>query len=318
VREGGADWWFDQFEQSMQVMSHMLFGSLVVDVATGRIVASNPRAVELLGGLEPTSMDQLVDDGVLSKNAFREMAAHAEAERAESWRMDVTLHLPDGPAERTVIGSSVDDPASGARAIVAMLCERGNERIFVDIEMPDPAPLQLHVLYDDELRVLANDPRMRAYWDDPTEEVGAIVWLFTHPADIHLAHSLVHRLRAGELSTIEYTVRVRTPWGNWTPAHLELRRMLTTGTTIFLATMTFVGDFKETIGPGQLTPRELAVVGALFKGRRVPQIARRDQVSEKTLRNQLTAIYRKLDVSDQGDLLETYHPPPIETEVSFG
>ena len=316
MREGGSDWWFDQFAQSMRVLSHMLFGAMVVDAASGRIVATNPRAVELLGGLEPASMGELVDTGVLSKNAFREMAAHADAERAESWRMDVTLHLPEGPAERTVIGSSVDDHDSDGRAIVVMLCERGVEQIFVDIVLPDPAPFQFHVLLDEDLRVKGNDPRMGAYWD-ATVEIGALIWLFMHPADIHVAHALVQRLWAGELNAIEYTVRVRTPWGNWTPAHMELRRMLTKGPTMLHNTMTFVGDFKQTIGPGQLTPRELAVVQALFDGRRVPQIAKRDGVSEKTLRNQLTAIYRKLDVGDQGELLESYHPPPVETEVPW-
>jgi DNA-binding CsgD family transcriptional regulator len=317
VREGGADGWLDRFVPSMRIMSHLLFGSLVVDAVTGRIVAMNPRAVELLGGLEPASVGELVDRGVLTRSAVREMAAHADAEQAESWRMDVTLHLPAGSAERTVVAASVDDPRSDARAIVTMLCERGVEQIFVDIELPDPAPFQFHVLLDEDLRVKGNDPRLGAYWDDPMVEVGALIWLFMHPADIHVAHAMVHRMWAGDLRTVEFTVRVRTPWGNWTPAHMELRRMLTDGPTSILNTMTFVGDFKQTIGPGQLTPRELAVVRALFEGRRVPQIAKRDGVSEKTLRNQLTAIFRKLDVSDQGELLDSYHPPPVETEISF-
>jgi DNA-binding CsgD family transcriptional regulator len=318
VREGGAGWWFDQFAQSMRVMSHMLFGSLVVDAASGRIVAMNPRAVELLGGLEPASMGELVDRGVLSKNAYREMAAHANAERAESWRMDVTLHLPVGPAERTVIGTSVDHHSSDARAIVVLLCEQGVEQIFVDIQLPDPAPFQFHLLYDEQLRIRGNDPRMLAYWPDLSRDLGTLIWMSFHPADIHLAQPLLHRLVAGDVSNVEYTVRVHTPWGNWTPGHFELRRLVTDVDAPIAVTMTMVGDFKQTIGPGQLTPRELAVVQALFEGRRVPQIAKRDGVSEKTLRNQLTAIFRKLDVSDQGELLEGYHPPPVETELSFG
>jgi DNA-binding CsgD family transcriptional regulator len=120
----------------------------------------------------------------------------------------------------------------------------------------------------------------------------------------------IDRLVDGELEFVEYTARVITHVGSWTPAHCELRRLLSVdGDATIAVTLTLVGDFKETIAEGVLTPREVAVVAALFDGRRVPQIAAHDGVSVKTLRNQLTAVYRKLGVADQGELLEAYHRP---------
>jgi PAS domain S-box-containing protein len=53
-----------------------------------------------------------------------------------------------------------------------------------------------------------------------------------------------------------------------------------------------------------LTSREWEVVGALVEGARVTTIARRLHVSSGTVRNHLSAVYRKLDVGSQAELLE--------------
>jgi DNA-binding CsgD family transcriptional regulator len=53
-----------------------------------------------------------------------------------------------------------------------------------------------------------------------------------------------------------------------------------------------------------LTSREWEVVCALAEGSRVPTIARRLHVRTGTVRNHLSAVYRKLDVGSQAELLE--------------
>lgn len=53
-----------------------------------------------------------------------------------------------------------------------------------------------------------------------------------------------------------------------------------------------------------LTSREWEVVGALTEGSRVTTIARQLDVSPGTVRNHLSAVYRKLDVGSQAELLE--------------
>jgi len=55
-----------------------------------------------------------------------------------------------------------------------------------------------------------------------------------------------------------------------------------------------------------LTPREREIVSALSGGQRVGAIADRLGVSEHTVRNHLKAVYRKLDVHSQVELLSRW------------
>lgn len=54
----------------------------------------------------------------------------------------------------------------------------------------------------------------------------------------------------------------------------------------------------------QLTAREREVLEHLMQGSRVPAIASSLFISQSTVRNHLKAIYRKLDVSSQSELIE--------------
>lgn len=59
-----------------------------------------------------------------------------------------------------------------------------------------------------------------------------------------------------------------------------------------------------------LTPRQWEVLDRLCRGERVPGIARRLFLSPSTVRNHLTAIYRRLGVNSQEELLEILRNPP--------
>ena len=59
-----------------------------------------------------------------------------------------------------------------------------------------------------------------------------------------------------------------------------------------------------------LTPREREIVSALSTGHRVGAIAGRLGVSEHTVRNHLKAVYRKLAVHSQVELLSRWRSQP--------
>lgn len=54
----------------------------------------------------------------------------------------------------------------------------------------------------------------------------------------------------------------------------------------------------------QLSPREREILGQLVAGSRVPAIAKQLFISPHTVRNHLKSIFRKLEVSDQAELIE--------------
>ncbi len=306
---GEVEGWFDLFRGSSTLVDRLLFGSLVIDARTGRVVAGNRRARELLGGSLPERVQDLVEDGTLPRPAFDRVAAHATGPHPSSWMAEVSLHRAGGRADLTLFGGSIENPGIGARVVVVLVCERGRERIFVDYQAAPDAPVVFWSTWDRHLRVVGADPGLHAYSSEPDWTLGAVHWLGMHPGDLHLAAPALERLVAGEADQAEYRVRIMTHLGNWTPAHIEVRRLVGPTDVVYAAVLSLVTDFREIIADGQLTRRERAVVAALFDGHRIPQIAERDGVSVKTLRNQMTAVYRKLAVADQGELLQTYARP---------
>jgi DNA-binding NarL/FixJ family response regulator len=60
---------------------------------------------------------------------------------------------------------------------------------------------------------------------------------------------------------------------------------------------------REHIGDGVLTPREHEIASLVSRGLRNPCIAERLFLSEGTVRNHLTVIFRKLDVTDRYGLM---------------
>jgi PAS domain S-box-containing protein len=83
------------------------------------------------------------------------------------------------------------------------------------------------------------------------------------------------------------------------------------GVAMKLQSMTFSASVAETaVAPvnhpilSELSDREREVLGHLMAGSRVPTIAEKLFISPNTVRNHLKAIYRKVDVSSQNELIE--------------
>ena len=78
-------------------------------------------------------------------------------------------------------------------------------------------------------------------------------------------------------------------------------------------------DFKHIPEVNDLTTRQLEVLTRLLEGQRVPTIAAETYVSTSTVRNHLAAIYRKLGVHSQAELLAKVRRPgdDVRTHPTF-
>ena len=167
---------------------------------------------------------------------------------------------------------------------------------------------------------------------------GATLLSVVHPSDLpELLAGLSHVHATGRGSAIRLRVRTKDDQWLWCRAHLsaldhspqfaftlrpladprggatdrtrELEMRLariahetrTAGLTKHSGAAPVLADLPEL---ATLTSREWEVVGALAEGSRVPTIAGRLQVSPGTVRNHLSAVFRKLDVGSQAELLE--------------
>jgi diguanylate cyclase (GGDEF)-like protein/PAS domain S-box-containing protein len=65
--------------------------------------------------------------------------------------------------------------------------------------------------------------------------------------------------------------------------------------------------FAAALGGGRLSARELEIVTRLARGKRVPAIAAELFLSQGTVRNQLSSVYRKLRLRSQQELLDVIH-----------
>ena len=65
-----------------------------------------------------------------------------------------------------------------------------------------------------------------------------------------------------------------------------------------------VPDPETVPGLEDLTPRQREVVNRLFRGERVPEIARAMYLSPSTVRNHLANLFRKVGVHSQTEFLD--------------
>ena len=73
-------------------------------------------------------------------------------------------------------------------------------------------------------------------------------------------------------------------------------------------------DVSRLPAVGELSERQWQALSRLMRGQRVPAIAIEMSVSQSTIRNHLAAIYRKMGVHSQAELLSLLRPPDPSTE----
>lgn len=97
-----------------------------------------------------------------------------------------------------------------------------------------------------------------------------------------------------------------TTTGASPPTGLSGVRMRTSGETYVV--LSFPIEPSPEL-PTELTQAERAIVELLLQGKRPPEIARRRNVSQRTVANQLQSVYRKLGVSSRGELASLLRLP---------
>jgi DNA-binding CsgD family transcriptional regulator len=173
--------------------------------------------------------------------------------------------------------------------------------------------------------------------DDP---LGQSALMFVHPEDI-AALLLLAAHAVGQSMGAAGRIRLRNAHGGWTTCRVSLHELLGGPPGTFAFAVAGTSEPETTMGPraqeledhlrriareiaasgvaalstavptsaelpeiGSLTTREYEIVVRLARGERVAMIARALFLSESTVRNHLTAVYRKFGVMSQQQLLE--------------
>ena len=311
--------WFRSIAASIERLDVYGMAIVAIDTRSGRFLAATSTARDLCGGSLPPQLADLVDDGLIARPDLDRLVRHlgrrdpqatgdtTRDESSRSWsdalrlrrresapfdlRLEVIVHSrPSIAAEAAIVTVWHDDATSSPGEPPSVLDE-------------------LWALYDADYRMVAADPGFSDLSIEPRSQLGTLAWLYVHPDDVPAVQPLVAAVMAGHLRTVRYSARVRARGGRWLAAHVDVRRLEAADGPQLMVVTRYIDETRRTIRPGVLSARELVVVDALFAGLRVGQIADQEGVAVKTVRNQLAAIYRKLDVTGQLDLLGSYHRP---------
>lgn len=174
--------------------------------------------------------------------------------------------------------------------------------------VPVSASTALHAIYDSQLCCVYQDPRLSLVGLDPQAYIGSHAWATTHPVDVSRASPYVEQVMDGTAKEVEYVARVAGPDGGWYSHHMMLRPFVGRDPG-YLLTLRALGGHRRQIHTVGLTGRELAVAADFYSGLDLAAIARRYAVSEKTVRNQMSAVYGKLGVGSATEMVNQYDPP---------
>jgi PAS domain S-box-containing protein len=132
----------------------------------------------------------------------------------------------------------------------------------------------------------------------PEECPGRALHTLVHPDDAPLL-LLAARRSSVDGQGVAVGMRVRRHDGEWTPMRCEVSPLCGHNPPRFALAMWA----PEPALPRDLSRRQLEILRRLVRGERVPTIARELSVSQSTVRNHLSAIYRSLGVHSQSELL---------------
>ena len=187
------------------------------------------------------------------------------------------------------------DVASTAKEAVELLSRHPYDLLITDLRMPGNTELELLKAAGGALPVVV----VTAYPSVPTAIEAlrfAVVDYLVKPFDFEeLLRAVRRALETRKAARLLETLR--TALGDGVTVAQIARRAGVPGNG--------AGD--------SLTPREREIVSALSTGQRVGAIAGRLGVSEHTVRNHLKAVYRKLDVHSQVELLSRWRTQPRTT-----
>jgi DNA-binding CsgD family transcriptional regulator len=310
--------------------------ALVVDAA-GTVVAANAAAAELLG----TPQSELVGQPApsLASDAIVQATALVAVGAVESFRTGtiVTERCDGGHrvfaatigASLARDGTTIHHLADASGAPAAGPPGEAVDDEPTDAEVIDAADVA--VVLDEQWGVVASDG-----CDDATH--GAFTWI--HPDDAGAVGASYVAIVLGRSTHAELTARTRSGRG-WVPRTLRLQRLHGPGARLVLVTTApaspattdaaRLGDLErrlhrigvEVREAGvfdrerpmidrarampelvDLTERQWDILARVLDGQRVPSIARDLHVGQSTVRTHLAAIFRRLGLHSQDDLVE--------------
>lgn len=312
--------WYDELARAMAPLDAMGAASLVVDATSGRILGTTGATQRVFAGQRPADLDALVGLGLIAKPDLARLRDWVLDRRRVDRRGGSPNETAHSLTDRLRVHRAGHDPLDVEVSLVYhRRPQHAAEAVTISLRPlevgetgPEPTPSlprELWTLHDLQMRVIATDPRLADLAIDPPSQIGMPASTLTHPEDLPRVLDPVNAVVRGQARSAQIRIRAAVADGGWQPGSLELRRLVTDGEPVILGVIRFDRPGRRAIPAGVLTPRQTVVVGALFDGRRVKEIAAAEHVSVRTVRNQLAAAYRKLDVSGQGDLLATYLRP---------
>lgn len=309
---GAHDRWVGVIGHAASRLAAVPFGLAVVDPRTGAIVYANPAIAGLLGGSVPPTVAAAAALDVVPAVTRHVLSALVTdlGDEDSCHNLDVRVTPPVGPArELRLHVLHVHAVVGDGEALVVVAIDDAHDWHPQDLELQSDALWAVKVAYDLDLVIVGADSRFREWAMDPADQVGGHLFVMMHPEDVPAVSALARGLVVGRFVDVEFDARALAPQGRWAAVRVALRRLEGPHPLV-------VADVRPTdlrfpsIDSGIVTDREMEIARSLFIGRRAPQIAERQGVSAKTVRNQMTSLYRKLGVTTQSELVASYSMPP--------
>ena len=260
----------------------------VIDPATGEVCGTS--ATDDVDSLRDRVLDAI---GPRHREAL-------DAVRADSWQFEL-----DGSSVSACLCWDFDR-SEAAVVVASWPVDRVTHQPFEPVQVAHST--LLHFTYDANLCCTGADSRLTMVGMDPGANIGAHPLLTSHPADFVRAEPLIRAVVRGEAAEAEYGMRSLGPGGLWFNHHVALRPLAASAPT-FVAQLRALGAVRAHIDPSLLTERQLQFVGDYFSGLDIAGIARRYDLSMKTVRNRLSDIYGTLGVGSAADMVATFDPP---------
>ena len=143
----------------------------------------------------------------------------------------------------------------------------------------------------------------------PADLVGTPILQLTHPDDV--ATLLMAFAQATTESSAGAPLRIRDGGDAWRPFWAVVTLQVVRARPRFVLALHDGGESRAAWSADtlELTPREEEVVSRLLRGQRVATMAKEMYLSPTTIRNHLTAVFRKAGVHSQHELIELLGRP---------
>lgn len=312
--------WLALMARAARPLEGARFALAVVDPDSGEVVRCNAAMAALVGGGTPTDLADLGERGLVPQAEVEVLRAAVRSPAAYDDVLTVRTRVarPTGPARAATIHVAHVFAVRGDAEAVLLVVDEDDDASPGPAATPVSPPWLIRFLCDADGLVVAVDEQAvgqqavgRPIGERAVEAeglLGAHPFVMTHPADVPLIAPIIRALATGEALEAEYVVRATDRSGRW--ANVRVRACRLHGPAPLLLVTTEPHDRAyRTIEPGLLTIGELEVARAMFAGRRPAQIAALRDVSVRTVRNQINAIYRKLDVANVGELTSRFSLP---------